>query len=166
MLLISVAASTIILHFIWTFFGWVVFPHFLLIFITALVGEHYVSGKGYYHYTEPNGLFIGRVPTWIPFMWTSVIQGGILLFLSFGLHPTFAVIGSGVVNSLLDLLVIEPFFCKIRDLWRWTPVERGYFSFVPPDLNRFTAPIGNYVTWLLFPLITNSVLLYLHAFFG
>jgi hypothetical protein len=129
----------------------------MILFIAAL-GEHYVSGKGYYSYTSTNGYFIGRVPLWIPFMWVFVLQGALLFTLIIGLADFLAIYFSGIICLLFDFIIVEPYLCAQKKLWQWTPVEGGYFRFIPNRLNRFTAPVGNYITWFLFPFLLNSSL--------
>ena len=141
-------------------FGHWVFIQLLLIMIIATAGEHYVSGKGYYHYTEKNGLFFGRVPLWIPLMWVAVIQGSFSLLLILGFGSTEAIALSGVICASLDFYLIEPLLSRKIGMWLWNSVERGYFGFVPSRVNRFTAPLGNYITWMIFPVILNGLLHY------
>ena len=143
---------------LWSFIGWHVYPQAVLILIIAALGEHYVSGKGYYSYTSQNGYFIGRVPLWIPFMWVFMVQSTLLLTLMAGLTSLHAVYFSGIICVFCDLVVIEPLLCSQRGFWEWTVVERGYFRFIPAGLNRFTAPPGNYIVWFLFPFLLNSAL--------
>lgn len=141
-------------------FGDSVLVQLVTILLIAAIGEHYVSGKGYYHYTKMNGLFVGRVPIWIPLMWVVVIQGSFALLLAFGLRSADAVALSGVICSSLDFYLIEPLLSRKIGMWLWNSVEHGYFRFIPPRINRFTAPVGNYITWMFFPVILNSFLHY------
>jgi len=131
------------------------------VLVVSLCGENYVSVKGYYRYTELNCCFIGMVPLWIPFMWITVIQGS--LFLSSLVYPIglMTLLVTAVISTLLDLLIIEPYFCRRRRLWSWSPVEEGYFDFIPEKFNQFTAPPGNYITWFIFPFVSNALLLLL-----
>lgn len=153
MLCASLGAATS--YIIWYDVGWYVVIQILVTLSIGGLGEHYVSGRGYYHYTNVNGVFVGRVPAWIPFMWVFVVQGTLLFALLLGLKGFAAVAGSGFIGLLLDSLILEPYLSKSKGLWRWTHVESGYFDFVPPNLNRFYAPVGNYLVWLFFPAIMN-----------
>lgn len=140
---------------LWNQFGFHVIIQIVAILIVASVGEHYVSGRGYYHYTNINGVFVGRVPVWIPLMWVVAIQGAILFSLAIGLVGLQAVLLSGFLLATLDVVAIEPLLSAKYGMWRWTSVDEGYFKFIPSQVNRFTAPIGNYLTWLAFPVILN-----------
>ncbi len=145
-------------YMLWEVFGWPVFIQVVFVLSVATAGEHYVSGKGYYHYTPANGLFVGRVPFWIPLMWLFAVQASLLVSLpghSMGLVPP---VSSGFVCMAVDLLFVEPYLCAQKELWQWAPVERGYFSFIPESLDRFTAPPGNYIVWFVFPVVSNLVL--------
>ncbi len=53
---------------LWMSFDIAVGYQIILTLAVATVGEHMVSGQGYYYYTKKNGIFVGRVPTWIPLM--------------------------------------------------------------------------------------------------
>lgn len=152
--LIAAITSTIL----WNVFNFPAILQTVAILLIAAFGEHLVSGKGYYHYTNMNGIFFGRVPAWIPLMWVSAIQGTLLLPLMFGLGSAEAIALSGVICASLDLYFIEPLLSRKLGMWRWTSVKRGYFSFIPPQVNRFTAPFGNYLTWLIFPIVMNGFL--------
>jgi hypothetical protein len=142
-------------------YGSLVILQTVLILLIAAVGEHLVSGKGYYHYTTMNGIFVGRVPAWIPLMWVTAIQGTFLLPLVAGIDSTVAIALSGIICASLDLYFIEPLLSRKLGMWRWTSVTRGYFSFIPQRINRFTAPFGNYLTWLFFPIAMNWFLVFL-----
>lgn len=152
--------SVITSNLLWQHFGNMVFIQSILILIIATTGEHFISGKGYYHYTEVNGLFFGRVPTWIPLMWIVAIQGSFVSLLMIGFQSVEAIAFSGIICSLIDFYVIEPLLSRKMGVWRWHSVEDGFFRFIPPRINRFTAPFGNYVTWMVFPLILNAFLHY------
>jgi hypothetical protein len=153
-------------YILWYDVGWYVIIQILVTLAIGGFGEHYVSGQGYYHYTTVNGVFVGRVPTWIPFMWVFVVQAALVTALSIGLKGFSAVGGSGIFGLLLDFLILEPYLSKSKGLWQWTQVKSGYFDFVPTNLNRFYAPVGNYVVWLLFPCIMNWLLLCLAFVFS
>lgn len=152
--------SVITSDLLWHRFGNLVFIQLIAILVIAAIGEHYVSGKGYYNYTEINGLFLGRVPLWIPLMWTFAIQGSFVFLLILGFNSSEAVALSGVICASLDFYFIEPMLSRRMGMWLWNSVENGYFRFVPPRINRFTAPVGNYFTWMIFPLILNAFLHY------
>lgn len=143
--------------FMWSIVGWRVFLQGLAILIIATIGENLISSQGYYHYTrqEINGPFIRDVPAWIPFLWVIVIQWSFLLGYGVGMNDVYACIFSGLIAALVDLLLFEPWMSRRKELWVWTPVEDGYFKFIPPGLHRFTAPPGNYLVWLAFPIILN-----------
>jgi len=128
------------------------------ILIVASVGEHVVSGRGYYHYTNVNGVFVGRVPVWIPVMWVFVIQGALLISLTMGLVGLQAILLSGILCAFLDIIAVEPLLSAKYSMWLWTSVDEGYFKFIPAQVNRFTAPFGNYLTWLIFPILLNWLL--------
>ena len=145
-------------YILWTYFAHRVILQVIAILAISAIGEHFVSGKGYYYYTERNGLFIGRVPIWIPFMWVSVVQGSAILALFFGAAGVDIILLSGLVTFIGDFVFMEPLFSKQLGFWLWTPVERGYFSRVPNSLNKFTAPFGNYLVWIVFPLLANAIL--------
>ena len=155
-MMLSVITSSIL----WIRFGNIVFLQFFIILIIATIGEHYVSGKGYYHYTEINGFFIGRVPLWIPLMWIVAIQGSYMFLILLGFRTTEAIALSGVICASADFYFIEPLLSRRAGMWLWNSVNRGYFGFVPSRMNRFTAPVGNYVTWMVFPVIINAFLYY------
>ncbi|MBN2230104.1 MAG: hypothetical protein JW779_11000 [Candidatus Thorarchaeota archaeon] len=160
LLMIFGVLSTITLNVMWTTFGHLTIYHMMLIFIIASLGESIVSSQGYYHYTrqERNGPFIRNVPIWIAFLWTFSIQGSLLIALLAGATGIQAILASGLIACLADLILFEPFLCRNKQLWRWTPVTNGYFRFIPSRFNRFTAPLGNYITWFLFPIIANGFL--------
>ncbi|MHA1169918.1 MAG: hypothetical protein ACTSRU_18985 [Candidatus Hodarchaeales archaeon] len=140
-------------------FSMILFLQLIMIFLVAALGEHYVSGKGYYQYSQSNGIFIGRVPTWIPLMWVFVVQASFVVPYLLGIHIVLAVLISGVLCAAFDLIVVEPLLCRMKKLWSWAPVEEGYFDFIPEQLDRFTAPPGNYLAWLIFPILMNWSLL-------
>jgi uncharacterized membrane protein len=153
---ISVAICTSYL--LWHIFAYRVVLQIIAILTISALGEHIVSGKGYYHYTERNGVFIGRVPIWIPFMWVSVVQSAALFALYLGAAGVDIILISGFLTFIGDFVLLEPLFSKQLGFWNWTPVENGYFSWIPDSLNKFTAPIGNYLVWIVFPLLTNAIL--------
>jgi hypothetical protein len=154
-------------YLLWTIVGWRVVAQVSIIMIVGAIGEHYISGQGYYYYTKSkhNGFFVGRVPLWIPFMWVFVVQGAFIIPLMLEISIIAAIITSGLLCFLLDLIVIEPVLSRERSLWAWTPVEKGYLGFLPSQLDRFTAPPGNYLVWFIFPVVTNTVLYGLMIFF-
>ena len=159
MLFLTIVAGLVTGHFIGQIVGVLVVPYILFILTVSTAGEHYVSGKGYYRYTESNGYFIGRVPLWIPLMWVATIQYSLLVGWLLNSNPIVSIMLSGLICLTLDSLFIEPYLCKKKQLWNWLEVDSGYFSFLPQSINRFTAPPGNYIVWLLFPLIANFGLL-------
>lgn len=116
-------------------------------------GEHLISSQGYYHYTELNGFFFGKVASWIPFMWLFAIQGLFLIGILLGLDGISASVLAGTMGASVDLALIEPYCSKKKSLWIWKSVANGYFRFVPQKVNRFTAPPGNYIVWYMFPLL-------------
>jgi len=153
--IVFVTLSSVTTFLLWEMFGWFVGVQVVAILIIGAYGEHHVSGRGYYYYTPLNGLFIGRVPAYIPFMWVSVIQATYLTGLLSGLIPEVAILTSGALGLCLDFAFVEPYFSRVKGFWLWKQVDRGYFGFVPPHYNRFTAPVGNYLVWLGFPAILN-----------
>ena len=156
--LLFVFLSVITLTPLWHLFGFHAIIQTVGILIVASVGEHVVSGRGYYHYTNVNGVFVGRVPVWIPVMWVFVIQGALLLSLTMGLVGLQAILLSGILCASLDILAVEPLLSAKYGMWLWTSVDEGYFKFIPAQVNRFTAPFGNYLTWLIFPILLNWLL--------
>ncbi|MHA1615609.1 MAG: hypothetical protein ACTSYJ_12250 [Candidatus Thorarchaeota archaeon] len=150
--------SVVTLTPLWHLFGFHAIIQTVGILIVASVGEHVVSGRGYYHYTNVNGVFVGRVPVWIPVMWVFVIQGALLFSLTMGLVGLQAILLSGFLCASLDILAVEPLLSAKYGMWRWTSVDKGYFKFIPAQVNRFTAPFGNYLTWLIFPILLNWLL--------
>ena len=163
LLVMFVTLSTITSQYVWHSFGWLMLPHIFLIFSIASLGESFVSSQGYYHYTRHrrNGPFVRNVPLWIFFLWIFFIQSSLLVSIALGFSGFQAAIMSGMIACTVDFLLLEPFLSRYMELWRWTPMKRGYFYFIPARLNRFTAPPGNYVAWILFPLIANSFLIFL-----
>lgn len=153
--LLFVFLSVITLTPLWQLFGFHAIIQTVAILIVASVGEHVVSGRGYYHYTNVNGVFVGRVPVWIPVMWVFVIQGALLLSLTMGLVGLQAILLSGIICASLDIIAVEPLLSAKYGMWLWTSVDEGYFKFIPAQVNRFTAPFGNYLTWLIFPILLN-----------
>ena len=160
LLVLVVVLASITTNILWARFDWHVLPQILLIVSIALIGEHLISSQGYYYYTrqDTNGPFFRNVPLWIPFLWVFSIQASFLISLILGLNGFAACLFSGWLASLGDFLLLEPFMSRMMQLWLWTPVERGYFSFIPSRFNRFIAPPGNYLTWLIFPILANSSL--------
>ncbi len=165
MTLIFVILSSLTSLFLWATWNWRVMIQTLLILITATIGENHVSSQGYYFYTKINGVFVRRVPLWIPFMWVAACQTPFVLALLLGLRDLPALLFASTFSMTMDLVFIEPIFSRAKGLWLWTPVEKGYFSFVPPSLNRFTAPVGNYLVWFVYPLLTNCFLCCLGVIF-
>jgi len=141
-------------------FGLIVSIQVLSILIIGTFGEHFVSSQGYYHYTETNGFFVGKVASWIPFMWLFAIQGLFLVGIFLGLDGISASFFAALMAVSLDFAFIEPYCSKRKALWIWNPVQNGYFRFVPEKLNRFTAPTGNYVVWYLFPLLMGLLIVF------
>jgi hypothetical protein len=150
-------------HMLWGFYGWRIIPYMIIILSVVLVGENLVSSQGYYHYTrqDTNGPFVGNVPLWITFLWIFCVQASFIVSMYLGLGGFSACIMSGILASIADLLFFEPYLSRTKELWRWTPVENGYFRFIPSKVHRFTAPPGNYITWLLFPILANLLLIFL-----
>jgi hypothetical protein len=143
---------------LWNIVGWASALQAGFIVIVSVLGENYVSGLGYYRYSKANFGFINRVPIWIPFMWIAVIQGSLLVTSVYQPFNWMGILTSGIMCSMIDLSLIEPYFCRRKMLWAWNPVENGYFDFLPEELHRFTAPPGNYITWFLFPVLSNCLL--------
>ena len=138
----------------------------ILILFVAAVGENFVSSQGYYHYTEQesNGPFLRRMPIWIMFLWVFTVQASVLIPLSFGLGGISAIVASGLIAASADFYFIEPLMSSRIGLWLWKSVDNGYFRFIPRGMNRFTAPPGNYLTWLMFPILANLFLAFLVIF--
>jgi hypothetical protein len=151
------ALATISSYFMWHYVGWSVVVQLLGIILIAVFGESIVSSQGYYQYPKKdlNGPFIRNVPIWIPFLWIFSIQTAFLTGLVFGLTGLQACLLSGLLAVIFDLTVLEPYLSRHVELWIWSPVEKGYFRFIPKELDRFTAPPGNYVVWLAFPILMN-----------
>ncbi|MHA1138187.1 MAG: hypothetical protein ACTSSE_17040 [Candidatus Thorarchaeota archaeon] len=141
----------------WNYMGWSVLVQIAGIILVAVFGESLVSSQGYYQYPkkESNGPFIRNVPIWIPFLWIFSIQTSFLTGLVFGLSGIQAVVLSGILAVVFDLVILEPYFSRNKELWIWDSVSDGYFKFIPKQLDRFTAPPGNYITWLFFPIVMN-----------
>ncbi len=147
--------------------GWRVIAQLIAIAFIVVGGESYVSSKGYYQYTRQinNGPFIGNVPLWIPFLWIFSIQAGFLIGFFMGLDGLGACIYSGLFAVVFDLVFLEPYFSRKKEYWVWKPVENGYFGFIPPKVNRFTAPPGNYIVWWIFPMFLNYIVFLLSVHF-
>jgi hypothetical protein len=147
-------------HIMWGYFEWRIIPYLLIILSVAAVGENLVSSQGYYHYTKQNanGPFFINVPLWIVFLWVFCVQACYIGSIYLGLSGFSACFMSGILASIVDLLLLEPYLSRTKELWRWTPVENGYFRFIPPKAHRFTAPPGNYIAWLMFPILANCFL--------
>ena len=137
--------------------GWSVLVQLAGIIMVAVFGESLVSSQGYYQYPKKNdnGPFIRNVPIWIPFLWIFSIQTSFLTGLVFGLSGIQAAVLSGILAVVFDLVFLEPYFSRRKELWIWDSVADGYFKFIPKQLDRFTAPPGNYITWLFFPIVMN-----------
>ncbi|MFX1369986.1 MAG: hypothetical protein ACFFAY_15440 [Promethearchaeota archaeon] len=149
--------STFSTYLMWFFIGWKVLVQLAGIVLIALLGESLISSQGYYKYPkkDDNGPFIRNVPVWIPFLWIFSIQTSLLVGLIFGLSGIQACLFSGLLAVIFDLTVLEPYFSRHKELWIWDSVENGYFRFIPKKLDVFTAPPGNYITWLIFPIAMN-----------
>ncbi|TFF96460.1 carotenoid biosynthesis protein [Candidatus Thorarchaeota archaeon] len=145
-------------------FEWAVAIQVFVTLVIAAVGEHRVSGEGYYQYKELNGVFLGNVPVWIPFMWVFVCQTCLIISLVVGFQSLAAAICAGITGLVIDLIVIEPILSRgPYALWHWSPVTDGYFSFLPSHLNRFAAPFGNYIVWFFFPFLMSLLLGFLNT---
>ena len=149
--------ATLSTFFMWNYMGWAVLIQIAGIVLVAVFGESIVSSQGYYQYPKnhDNGPFIRNVPIWIPFLWIFTIQTSFLTGLVFGLSGIQACVLSGLFTVAFDLIFLEPYFSRQKELWIWDSVEDGYFKFVPTELDVFTAPPGNYFTWLIFPILIN-----------
>jgi len=152
---VFIVLASITSCFVFEIFSMILFIQLLMILLVAGLGEHYVSGKGYYYYTKTNGVFVGRVPAWIPLMWVFVVQAALIVPYLLGVNLVMAALISGILCIAFDLIVVEPILCRMKKLWLWTPVDEGYFKHIPEKLDRFTAPPGNYVVWLIFPILMN-----------
>ena len=151
----------------WNYVGWSVLIQLVGIVLVALFGESFVSAQGYYEYPkkDDNGPFFRNVPVWIPFLWIFSIQASFLVGLIFGLLAIQACILSGILAVGFDLIFLEPYFSSRRELWIWDSVEDGYFKFVPTELDVFTAPPGNYFTWVIFPIVINFATIIVSSIF-
>lgn len=149
--------STFSTYLMWFFIGWKVLVQLAGILLIALLGESFISSQGYYEYLkkDDNGPFIRNVPVWIPFLWIFSIQTSLLVGLALGLSGIQACLFSGLLVVIFDLTFLEPYFSRHKELWVWDSVENGYFRFIPKKLDVFTAPPGNYITWLIFPIVMN-----------
>ena len=141
----------------WNYVGWSVLIQIAGIVLVAVFGESLVSSQGYYQYPKKgdNGPFIRNVPIWIPFLWIFSIQTSFLTGFAFGLSGIQACVLSGILAVVFDLVILEPYFSRQKELWIWDSVADGYFKFIPKQLDRFTAPPGNYIAWLIFPIVMN-----------
>ncbi|MFX0053299.1 MAG: hypothetical protein ACFFAX_12860 [Promethearchaeota archaeon] len=144
-------------YWMFQYVGWSALAQLAGIILVAAIGESYVSSQGYYEYPKnhSNGPFIRNVPIWIPFLWIFSIQAAFLTGLIFGLSGLEACVLSGLLALVFDLLFLEPYFSRQKELWIWYSVQDGYFRFIPSRLDRFTAPPGNYLVWLIFPILMN-----------
>lgn len=149
--------ATLSTFLMWNYVGWSVLVQLAGIVLVAVFGESLVSSQGYYQYPKKhdNGPFIRNVPIWIPFLWIFSIQTSLLVGLVFGFSGIQAVVLSGLLAGFFDLVILEPYFSHRKELWIWDSVADGYFKFIPKQLDRFTAPPGNYITWLIFPIVMN-----------
>lgn len=140
-------------------FEWAVAIQVFVILVIATAGEHRVSGEGYYRYTPVNGLFLGNVPLWVPFLWVFTCQSALVVAILIGFPSLAAAFCAGLIGLLVDLLLVEPLLSRgTYALWYWTSVHDGYFSFIPEKMNRFAAPIGNYIVWFGFPFLMSLAL--------
>jgi hypothetical protein len=144
-------------YWMYQYVGWSALVQPAGIILVAAIGESYVSSQGYYEYPKnhSNGPFIRNVPIWIPFLWIFSIQAAFVTGLIFGLSGLEACLLSGLLALVFDLLFLEPYFSRQKELWIWYSVQNGYFRFLPSQLDRFTAPPGNYLVWLIFPILMN-----------
>ena len=144
-------------YWMFQYVGWSALAQLAGIVLVAAIGESYVSAQGYYQYprNDSNGPFIRNVPVWIPLLWIFSIQTAFLTGLIFGLTGFEACMLSGLLAAAFDLLFLEPYFSRQKELWIWYSVKNGYFGFLPSQLDRFTAPPGNYFVWLIFPILIN-----------
>ncbi len=161
--LFNIVLASAASYVLWTGYGPAVAVQVVATLVIAAAGEHRVSGEGYYVYTEKNGILVGRVALWIPFMWVSVVQVSMILSLLVVTNEIVAAVSAGMLALIGDLAVVEPLFSRISGFWVWQPVRNGYFSFLPRGLDRFTAPPGNYVVWFLFPMLMNLLLVILSS---
>lgn len=145
--------------FLFKSYGLLVLIQYLLILLVSLVGEQIISSWGYYHYTNKNHVFIGPVPASIPFFWVFFIQFSLIVARNFFSKDFGLIFFSSLITLLLDSVFIEPYLSKKKGYWVWTPRENGMFNFVPKQVNRFTAPFGNYFTWFMFPFLMNALLI-------
>ena len=150
-----------LLYLVWGIFEIKALIQTIFVLLISTVGEHYVSSQGYYQYSQSinNGPFLGRVPLWIPLMWLTIIQGTFIFSHLLSISGLPLCVATGVTAFVADILIIEPILSAKLGLWHWTPVENGYFSFVPPQINRFTAPFGNYFVWFSFVGLANFLLI-------
>lgn len=167
LLVVFAGLSAITTHAMWSYYEWRVIPYIILILSIVVVGENIVSSQGYYHYTRQavNGPFVRNMPIWIMFLWIFSVQASLLIAIFMGLNGVSAILFSGWFSLTVDFLFLEPFMSRRKELWRWTPVENGYFEFIPDRMNRFTAPPGNYVAWFVFPFLANCFLAVLMLLF-
>ncbi len=159
----NIAVASLTSYFLWELYGPAVVVQVVATLVIAAVGEHIVSGQGYYQYTRKNGVFLGRVALWIPFMWVAAVQTSMVISIVFGATGLVAATGAGLFSMIVDMVIVEPLFSRQRRFWVWESVENGYFSFIPKELDRFTAPPGNYVAWFLFPWLMNVLLVLISA---
>ncbi len=163
----SVSVSVLLYTLLWEIFLWKIAIQALFVLTIGTVGEHYVSGQGFYSYSQcgRNGPFLGNVPVWIPLMWLAVVQGTLVITLLLDITGLVACVIAGLTALTVDALLIEPIMSKRMGLWEWTSVENGYFDFVPHRMKRLTAPFGNYVVWFGFVGIANYLLVALVTVF-
>ena len=156
-LMIFTILAAISTYWMFQYVGWSALAQLAGIVFVAAIGESYVSSQGYYEYSKNdiNGPFIRNVPVWIPFLWIFSIQTAFLTGLILGLSGIEACLLSGVLALVFDLAFLEPYLSRKKELWIWTSVANGYFRFIPSEVDRFTAPPGNYIVWLVFPILMN-----------
>ncbi len=166
LLVIFLISSIILEHLLWPIYGWCLIIQIQFVLVISTLGENIVSSQGYYTYTKKrmNGPFARNVPLWIPMMWLTVVHASFLIPLVVGLDELTAVMLSGIIASTFDWAIIEPLMSRELRLWEWRKVEKGYFHFVPEEINRFTAPFGNYLTWFLFVGMANFLLISIGMF--
>ncbi len=143
-------------------------PLSAIIFISLIAlivgfGEDFVSGRGHYTYKKVKP-FKSNIPLYIIPFWIGIITllntGSALLVMEMGMDPS----GGGVLWSafftggacfLLDLILIEPIMCKRLEYWKWHEKKTILSKF--NKKNGFTAPLGNYFTWFLFPFLASCI---------